>query len=174
MLAFLLLGIFGSVSAQGCVKSTELVDFVLGFETNYTFWDHSEEALEWWTGEYDDDYNCIEPLALYSCDPLDWSTDERNATLFMCSEKEETCIDAVLVCNGMNECPNGEDENPGGMDCEAYECPYPEYGVLKCDHAWAEWETKLCAHVGWQCDGYADCAEAEDEPDDCFSGSGDY
>merc|ERR1712179_863569 len=96
---------FSAFLAQGCVKSTELVDFVLGFETNYTFWDHSEEAL-------------------------DWSTDERNATLFMCSEKEETCIDAVLVCNGMNECPNGEDENPGGMDCEAYECPYPEYGVL--------------------------------------------
>ena len=86
----------------------------------------------------------------------------------MCSEKEETCIDAALVCNGLNECPGGEDENPGGMDCEEYECPYPEYGVFKCNHTWATWDTKLCAHMGWVCDGYADCAGSEDEPDDCY------
>ena len=89
----------GSVLAE-CKKSTEVVDFLLGFETEFGYFD------------YDDDGNCIEPGATRSCDLMDWSTDERNATLFTCSEKEGTCIDAALVCNGITDCPNGEDEVP--------------------------------------------------------------
>ena len=171
MLSLLLLGILGAVSAQsghGCRKTTEMVDFTLGFETNYTYWDYSEEAMEWWVGDYDDDGNCIEPIATFSCDPADWSTDERNATLFTCSGEQGTCIDAALVCNGMSECPNGEDEVPGGMNCEEYECPYPEFGGIKCVGAWAHWDTKICAHMGWHCDGYPDCTGGEDEHDDCY------
>ena len=165
----LLISIFGSVLAEDCKKSTEVVDFMLGFETEYGFWDYSEEAEEWWIGEYDDDGNCIELFSTYSCDPMDWSTDKRNATLFTCSEKEGTCIDAAMVCNGMNDCPNGEDEVPGGLDCSEYECPYPELGVTKCDHAWAEWDTKLCLHMGWVCDAYPDCLSGEDEDEDMCS-----
>ena len=162
MLSFLLLCI-GSVAAQDCKKSTESVDFTLGFETEYGVWDYSDEAVAWWTGDYDDDGNCIEPMSKFSCDPMEWSTDTRNATLFVCSEQEGTCIDSALVCNGMWECPNGEDEEIGGLDCNEYECPYPELGGLKCDHAWADWNTKLCLHKGWMCDYYADCAGGEDE-----------
>ena len=101
----------GSVSAE-CKKSTEVVDFLLGFETEYGYFDYSDEAQEWWVGDYDNDGNCIEPGATRSCDLMDWSTDERNATLFTCSEKEGTCIDAALVCNGITDCPNGEDKVP--------------------------------------------------------------
>ena len=51
---------------------------------------------------------------------MDWSSETRNATLFTCSEekwtknglKEATCIDAAYVCNGLIECPNGEEEVP--------------------------------------------------------------
>ena len=162
MLPLLLLCI-SSVSAQDCKKSTENVDFTLGFETEYVPWDYSDEASEWWIGEYDNDGNCIEPMSTFSCDPTEWSTDQRNATLFTCSEKEGTCIDAALVCNGWSECPNGEDEESGGLDCSKYECPYPELGGSKCDHAWADWDTKLCLHKGWMCDQYADCLSGEDE-----------
>ena len=166
MLPFLLLlSVSSSVSAD-CRKSIYLVDYFLGFDLDYSAWEYSDEAVEWWTGEYDDDGNCVEPHYTYSCDPKDWSTDERNATLFTCSEKEGTCIDAALVCNGMSECPNGEDEVPGGLDCSKYECPYPELGGLKCDHSWAEWDTKLCIHPGWMCDGYEDCLGGEDETED--------
>ena len=122
-----LLSIFSSVLAQDCKKSTEVVDFMTGFKKEYSFWDYSEEAEEWWIGEYDDDGNCIEQFVTYSCDPMDWSTEERNATLFTCWVKEGTCIDDAIVCNGMYDCPNGEDEVPGGLDCSEYECPYPDF-----------------------------------------------
>ena len=62
----------------------------------------------------------------------------------------------------------------GGLnDCSEFECPYSELGGFKCDHSWADWETKLCLHMNWFCDGYADCADGEDEPEEeeC---SGDY
>ena len=138
-----------------------------------------EEATEWWTGETDKDGNCLEPHSTFSCNPEDWSNEHRNATLFTCSEKHNLCVDAAYVCNGMVECPNGADEQEWngeetGLDCSEYECPYPELGGLKCDHGWAEWETKLCLHKGWACDDYQDCASGEDEEDCSGSGSGDY
>ena len=122
-------------------------------------------------GQTDRDGNCIEPFfGTYSCDPLDWSNDQRNATLFTCSSEDksglpEFCIDAAFVCSGQNECPNGEDEMPGGLDCSEYECPYPELGGFKCDHAWAQHETKLCLHMSGMCNGNKDCVAGQDEED---------
>ena len=180
----LLLLCIGSVSAQvGCQKSIARVDFFLGLldpeVPSYWSIGSDEEATEWWTGETDKDGNCLEPHSTFSCNPEDWSNEHRNATLFTCSEKHNLCVDAAYVCNGMIECPNGADEEVSngeetGLDCSEYECPYPELGGLKCDHGWAEWETKLCLHKGWACDDYQDCASGEDEEDCSGSGSGDY
>ena len=166
-----LLSIIGPASAyvEGiCINSTAFTDRLLGLPIEYTFEDRSEESVEYWVGKRDKDGSCIEPFFnTYSCDPLDWSNNQRNATLFTCSEDKsgvpEFCIDAAFVCNGVYECPNEEDEISGGVDCSEYECPYPELGGLKCDHSWADWETKLCLHGGWRCDGEADCLAGEDE-----------
>ena len=162
----LLLWMIGSVS--GCWNSTQIIDFLLGSEPEYSLGDPSEEAAEYWAGKVDKDGSCLEPLFYtYSCDPLKWSNEGRNATLFTCAEDDEgvpeVCIDAALVCTGSYECPNGADEVPGGMDCSEYECPYPELGGLKCDHANAEWETKLCLHSFGICSGTVDCVGGEDE-----------
>ena len=183
----LLLWIIGSVSAYYediCINSTAYADRFLGLGTEYDFaiylrytfeamYDEDyasyEEARAYWNGETDENGNCIEPFFnTYSCNPMDWSTNERNATLFACSADEsgvpEICIDAAFVCNGVYECPNNADETPGGLDCSEYECPYPELsGGLKCDHAWADWETKMCLHGFWKCDAYEDCLAGEDE-----------
>ena len=184
---FLLCTVFASASSY-CFRGREYVDFQLGFETEYSYWDNSEEAQFWWLdGETDSEGNCIEPWNTYSCDPDAWTTENHNATLFTCSEEDgdtpARCIDAALACNGMTDCPNGEDEEKGIAqaraegdtyallklhtftfnNCEEYECPYSDGG--KCDHAWAEAETKLCFHAGWTCDGWEDCLEAEDEAD---------
>ena len=177
----LLLWIIGSVSAyyEGiCINSTAYADRFLGLGIEYAFeamydtdYADQDEAQAYWAGETDKNGNCIEPFFnTYSCDPMDWSTNERNATLFTCSADKsgvpQFCIDAAWVCNGKGECPNAEDEEIGGLDCSEYECPYPELsGGLKCDHAWANWETKLCVHGGWKCDEYVDCIGGEDEED---------
>ena len=180
----LLLWIIGSVSAyyEGiCINSTAYADRRLGLGTEYDFEDWAAsnaydedlvpasytEARAYWEGETDKNGNCIEPFFnTYSCDPRDWSTNERNATLFTCSADKsgvpEICIDAAFVCNGQYECPNQADEE-GELDCSEYECPYPELGGLKCDHSWADWDTKLCLHGGWKCDAYEDCLDGEDE-----------
>ena len=71
----------------------------------------------------------------------------------------------AFVCSGQNECPNGEDEMPGGLDCSEYERPYPELGGFKCDHAWAEHETKLCLHMSGMCNGLEVCVAGQDEED---------
>jgi len=181
----LFLWIVGSVSGYySCPKTGRYIDYYLGLEAEYYWGDESEDAVEWWAGETDDDGNCLEPLNTYSCDPLAWSTNQRNATLFTCSEADRkngvaaTCIDAAFACDGYLQCPNGEEEDEAGgglNDCSEYECPYSELGGFKCDHSWAEWETKLCLHRSWMCDHYDDCVGGEDEPEDeCGSGSGDY
>ena len=99
----LLLWMIGSVS--GCWNSTQIIDFLLGSEPEYSLGDPSEEAAEYWAGKVDKDGSCLEPLFFtYSCDPLKWSNEGRNATLFTCAEDDEgvpeVCIDAALVRAG--------------------------------------------------------------------------
>merc|ERR1712179_817306 len=77
----LLLWMVGSVS--GCWNSTRLMNLMLGIggEPEYSIADESAEAVEYWAGKTDGKSgDCLEPLFFtYSCDPLDWSSNDRNA-----------------------------------------------------------------------------------------------
>ena len=59
----LFLWIIGSVSGYyDCPKTGRYIDYYLGLEAEYYWGDESEDAVEWWAGETDDDGNCLEPL----------------------------------------------------------------------------------------------------------------
>ena len=188
MITLLLLYICSGYVNADCFRSREYVDYTLGFPTEYDLWDYSNEAQTWWWfgGATDKNGDCIEPLVTKSCNPEDWSTESRNATLFTCSEEDgdtpAKCIDAALACSGESECPNGEDEvrelaeandyydaidhdEMTYNNCEEYVCPYADLGGGKCDHSWANADTKLCYHASWKCDEYEDCIDGEDEAD---------
>ena len=148
-LLLLLLSTSVSAASFGCKNTPSLIDSYLGLTIDYN-------TLETVVNED------MDPLVTFSCEPANWSSDQREATLFTCSEKDNICIDAALVCNGVLDCPNGADEEEGGLDCTKYGCPYPQLGGYKCNSAWVK-ETKLCIHRGWICDGYEDCVDASDE-----------
>ena len=149
------------------------MNLMLGIgEPEYSIADESAEAVEYWAGKTDGKSgDCLEPLFFtYSCDPLDWSSNDRNATLFTCEEENDVptiCIDSALVCTGKYECPNGADEVGGGMDCEEHECAYPELEAgVRCDISSPDsGYFKGCVMGYWTCNGHADCRDGEDEND---------
>ncbi len=61
------------------------------------------------------------------------------------------CIPTYYVCNGVFDCPNGEDE----MSCSNLKCP----GLLKC-HL-----DNLCVHPDNINDGTTDCPQSQDDED---------
>ena len=103
-LLLLLLATSVSAASFGCKNTPSLIDSYLGLTIDYN-------TLEPVVNED------MDPLVTFSCDPANWSSDRREATLFTCSQKENMCIDAALVCNGVLDCPNRADEEEGGLDC---------------------------------------------------------
>ncbi|KAJ8302246.1 hypothetical protein KUTeg_021233 [Tegillarca granosa] len=57
-----------------------------------------------------------------------------------------------LLCDGVNHCPNGEDE----IDCVGLQCP----GSLKC-HSYEK--QSICIPINSVCDGIRDCPLGDDE-----------
>ncbi|XP_046351101.2 G-protein coupled receptor GRL101-like [Haliotis rufescens] len=68
--------------------------------------------------------------------------------VFMCNDIETPCINRTLVCNGISECPNGEDESPLECGCLANE--------FQCNNS-------HCVDMIHRCDLNNDCEGGTDE-----------
>jgi hypothetical protein len=66
------------------------------------------------------------------------------------------CIDQSLRCNGMNDCLDNSDEDPGYCaQCDPLE--------LKCQYYNGQLPTKQTFSASWECDGENDCGNSFDE-----------
>ena len=70
---------------------------------------------------------------------------------YKCSESY--CIPLHLVCDGVKDCPTGQDEE----HCREFAC----HGYFKCKG------THLCLHLNYLCDGVVDCPVHRDEEQFC-------
>ena len=88
-------------------------------------------------------------------------SDDCPLTHFQCFQG--FCLPIYLRCNGVDDCPNREDED----SCESYTCP----GFYRCR------SSKVCLHADHVCDGVFQCPQYDDEllcerqacPDVCHS-----
>ena len=67
---------------------------------------------------------------------------------FQCKENDY-CFEQVFRCNGVMDCPEGEDET----GCSEYKCP----GLYRCR------DSKICLFVQSLCNGFAQCPQRDDE-----------
>ena len=74
-------------------------------------------------------------------------SDECPVTHFQCSQGY--CLPIYLRCNGVDDCPNREDE----ASCESYTCS----GFYRCRGS------KVCLHADHVCDGVFQCPQYDDE-----------
>ena len=74
-------------------------------------------------------------------------SDECPVTHFQCSQGY--CLPIYLRCNGVDDCPNREDE----ASCESYTCS----GFYRCRGS------KVCLHADHVCDGLFQCPQYDDE-----------
>ena len=74
-------------------------------------------------------------------------SDECPVTHFQCSQGY--CLPIYLRCNGVDDCPNREDE----ASCESYMCS----GFYRCRGS------KVCLHADHMCDGLFQCPQYDDE-----------
>ena len=74
-------------------------------------------------------------------------SDECPVTHFRCSQG--LCLPIYLRCNGVDDCPNREDE----ASCESYSCS----GFYRCRRS------KVCLHPDHVCDGLFQCPQYDDE-----------
>ena len=84
----------------------------------------------------------------------DWSflkqvnkSGECSSTQFQCSQR--LCLPIYLRCNGVDDCPNREDE----ASCDNYTCT----GYYRCRGS------KVCLHADHVCDGVLQCPQYDDE-----------
>ena len=68
-------------------------------------------------------------------------------THFQCNEPY--CLPVYLYCNGVADCPNGEDE----MECHLHSCT----GFYRCR------SSTVCVHAEHLCDGRPQCPQRDDE-----------
>ena len=74
-------------------------------------------------------------------------SDECPLTHFQCSQR--LCLPIYFRCNGVGDCPNGEDET----SCESYTCT----GFYRCRGS------RVCLHTDHVCDGVFQCPQYDDE-----------
>ena len=94
------------------------------------------------------------PPAVIDVDDAGWpfikqmkDSDECPVTHFRCSQGY--CLPIYLRCNGVDDCPNREDE----ASCESYTCS----GFYRCRGS------KVCLHADHVCDGVFQCPQYDDE-----------
>ena len=75
------------------------------------------------------------------------NSDECPVTHFQCSQG--FCLPIYFRCNGVDDCPNREDE----ASCESYTCS----GFYRCRGS------KVCLHADHVCDGVFQCPQYDDE-----------
>lgn len=153
-----------------CATTKKCVPFFWRCDTRDDCGDGSDEPSNCGTfkcepGQYQcDNANCIAPVHI--CDGRDQcgdSSDEKDCDRFVCFDKQfkcsastnqtAFCIDNSKRCNGIKECPNGEDEI--SADCVNKECPREKF---KCSSG-------ICIPQVWVCDGDQDCLDGLDEHD---------
>ena len=94
------------------------------------------------------------PPAVLHVDSKGWpfltqmnDSDECPVTHFQCSQG--FCLPLYFRCNGVDDCPNREDE----ASCESYTCS----GFYRCRGS------KVCLHADHVCDGVFQCPQYDDE-----------
>ncbi|XP_065835962.1 low-density lipoprotein receptor-like [Oscarella lobularis] len=75
---------------------------------------------------------------------------EHADVLFSCKSGAINCVSRSFVCDGENDCDNGEDEYHCGVDCESN-------GLFRCAIG------HPCIPGSWKCDGDNDCVDGSDE-----------
>lgn len=63
------------------------------------------------------------------------------------------CIPITNICNGIKECPQGDDE----LGCENVTCSTNQF------HCQSHTNTSICIPESWVCDGKNDCVDGSDE-----------
>ncbi|XP_070193933.1 G-protein coupled receptor GRL101-like [Littorina saxatilis] len=109
--------------------------------SNYIRYTASPPALVWtrWTEYYDMTYNIITVRKHSGPCPEGF---------FKCAV-DSYCFDVLFRCNGVRDCPGGEDE----AGCAEYSCP----GMYRCRGS------TVCYRAPKLCDGFGDCPQQDDE-----------
>lgn len=100
-----------------------------------------------WRCDYDDDCND--------------GSDELNCVRRNCSESEfrcqsdGRCLRKVVVCDGIPQCSDHSDEDPGLCNSTAFTCANPTH--FRCAGSTS------CFPRDWMCDGERDCVDSSDE-----------
>ena len=128
-----------------CIETDKLCD------EKSDCYDGSDEVCSKWPKYFE--LTTLPPAVLYVDDrgmPYLRQTNDSDVcplTHFQCSQG--FCLPIYLRCNGVDDCPNREDE----ASCESYTCS----GFYRCRGS------KVCLHADHVCDGVFQCPQYDDE-----------
>jgi hypothetical protein len=80
---------------------------------------------------------------------------------FRCQGQNGKCIPPSWLCDGVADCPNGEDEIEGNCPSEDYQCLGVNNTTSGVYNSYSTSRTKIPS--SWKCDGEQDCRKGDDE-----------